>query len=326
MAWYTTPFILAALFCFFLSSSFSASPVKARLSSDNTLSLSFHGGPLLHGPLSLHILWYGSFSPSQQSILTDFLSSFHQPPTPSLSSSPSIPLWWNPISLYSTPPSLSSSSTSPSLLLGLQATITPSLSLGFSLNRTSFPLLLQQSLSSGSLPTSSSSIYLILTSQDVLVENLCTSSCGFHAFMEMKKGKGKQRMPYIWAGNAAQQCPGECAWPFAQPVFGPQVPPLVGPNEDVGMDGMVINIATLLAGTVTNPFNTGFFQGDARVPMEAGSACTGLFGEGAFPGFPGRLLVSKSSGASFNVHGINNRTFLLPALWNPTTSKCVTLP
>ncbi|KAL2893759.1 Protein EXORDIUM [Bienertia sinuspersici] len=70
-----------------------------------------------------------------------------------------------------------------------------------------------------------------------------------------------QKSTYIWVGNSETQCPGQCAWPFHQPMYGPQSPPLVSPNNDEGLDGMVINLASLLAGTVTNPYGNGYFQG-----------------------------------------------------------------
>uniref|UniRef100_A0A7N2RFJ6 Uncharacterized protein n=1 Tax=Quercus lobata TaxID=97700 RepID=A0A7N2RFJ6_QUELO len=64
-------------------------------------------------------------------------------------------------------------------------------------------------------------------------------------------------------------------WPFHQPIYGPQSPPLVAPNNNVGLDGMVINLASLLAGTTTNPFGNGYFQGPKDAPLEAASACPG---------------------------------------------------
>ncbi|XVF64798.1 hypothetical protein PTKIN_Ptkin09bG0195900 [Pterospermum kingtungense] len=77
------------------------------------------------------------------------------------------------------------------------------------------------------------------------------AGCGTHGSGRVKKS----RFAYAWVGNSVNQCPGYCAWPFHQPVYGPQTPPLVAPNGDVGVDGMVINLATVLDGTVTNPFN-----------------------------------------------------------------------
>lgn len=93
----------------------------------------------------------------------------------------------------------------------------------------------------------------------------------------------------------------------------------------MGVDGMVINLATLLAGTATNPFGNGYYQGDAGAPLEAASSCSGVYGKGAYPGYAGDLLVETTTGASFNAHGTNGRKYLLPALFDPSTSKCSTL-
>ncbi|KAL2976809.1 hypothetical protein AAZX31_13G030700 [Glycine max] len=149
------------------------------------------------------------------------------------------------------------------------------------------------------------------------------SRCGTHG--STRNVKNAARTAYIWVGNSETQCPGQCAWPFHQPIYGPQTPPLVAPNGDVGVDGMVINLATLLAGTVTNPFNNGYFQGPPTAPLEAVSACTGVFGSGSYPGYPGRVLVDKATGASYNAHGANGRRYLVPAMWDPQTSTCKTL-
>ncbi|ONK74102.1 uncharacterized protein A4U43_C03F2790 [Asparagus officinalis] len=110
-----------------------------------------------------------------------------------------------------------------------------------------------------------------------------------------------------------------------QPMYGPQSPPLVAPNGDVGVDGVVINLASLLAGTVTNPFGNGFFQGPKEAPLEAASACPGVYGKGAYPGYAGELLVDPATGASYNVNGAHGRKYLVPALFDPSTASCSTL-
>lgn len=169
------------------------------------------------------------------------------------------------------------------------------------------------------------SINVVLTAKDVAVDGFCMSRCGTHGSTRVIQGKKVTRSAYVWVGNSETQCPGQCAWPFHQPIYGPQTPPLVSPNGDVGVDGMIINLATVLAGTVTNPFNNGYFQGPATAPLEAVSACTGIFGSGAYPGDPGRVLVAKTTGASYNANGVNGRKYLLPAMWDPQTSACKTL-
>ncbi|KAA0061168.1 protein EXORDIUM-like 2 [Cucumis melo var. makuwa] len=155
------------------------------------------------------------------------------------------------------------------------------------------------------------------------LDGFCRSRCGTHGSVSV--GRSRARTAYVWVGNSESQCPGYCAWPFHQPIYGPQTPPLIAPNGDVGVDGMIINLATVLAGTVTNPFNDGYYQGPPTAPLEAVSACTGLFGSGAYPGYPGKVLVDKVTGASFNAYGVNGRKFLLPAMWDPKSSACKTL-
>ncbi|KAF5188034.1 Exordium-like protein [Thalictrum thalictroides] len=163
------------------------------------------------------------------------------------------------------------------------------------------------------------SLVLILTDKDVAVEGFCMSNCGFHG------SNPKKNSAFIWVGNSVTQCPGQCAWPFHQPIYGPQTSPLVAPNGDVGLDGMIVNIASLLAGTVTNPYGNGYYQGSADAHLEASSACPGVYGKGAYPGYAGELLVDSGSGASYNANGVNGRKYLLPAVFDPSTSSCSTM-
>lgn len=158
----------------------------------------------------------------------------------------------------------------------------------------------------------------------MLVEGFCMSRCGHHDSAPAGR-HGRSHFAYVWVGNSVTQCPGECAWPFHQPIYGPQTPPLGAPNGDVGVDGMIINLATLLAATVTNPFGDGYFQGPANAPLEAVTACTGIFGTGSYPGYPGQVLVDSTTGASFNAKGLGGRKYLLPAMWDPKTAQCTTL-
>ncbi|XP_058104022.1 protein PHOSPHATE-INDUCED 1-like [Magnolia sinica] len=275
------------------------------------LVLSYHNGPLLTGNLSLSILWYGRFSPAQKSILLDFLTSLNTktPPKPSVSS------WWKTLDSYHSsihPKTPHIYNSALHLHIHNQA-LDPTYSLGKSLTRAQITKLAETGLA-----PSGSAVSVVLTSDDVAVEGFCIGGCARHGSV------GPDGVS-IWVGNPASQCPGECAWPFHQPVYGPQAPPLVAPNGDVGADGMVIGLASALAAAVTNPFRTGFFQGPASAPLEAASACTGAYGSGAYPGYAGELLVDPTTGGSYNAHGVNGRKYLLPAVWDPLTSKCSTL-
>uniref|UniRef100_A0A0D6QX74 Protein EXORDIUM-like 2 n=1 Tax=Araucaria cunninghamii TaxID=56994 RepID=A0A0D6QX74_ARACU len=287
---------------------------------EEPLVLKYHNGPLLTASprVDIHVIWYGKFSPVQRSVVGDFLQSLGGALREG-AAQPSVSAWWNMTEGYKGAAS-NRGIVASKTRLGKQK-LDEAYSLGKLLKRSDIATLVQGAVSSGALPVNPGAVYLVLTSSDVGVERFCMSSCGFHG----KLSKGKRLLPYAWVGNSESQCPGQCAWPFHQPLYGPQTPPLIPPNGDVGVDGMVINIATVLAGTVTNPFNSGYFQGDAAAPLEAVSACPGIYGKGAYPGFPGSLLLDKTTGASYNGHGVNGRKFLVPAMWDPATRSCKTL-
>ncbi|KAF4373726.1 hypothetical protein G4B88_030069 [Cannabis sativa] len=276
----------------------------SALVQEQPLVLKYHNGALLKGNITVNLIWYGDFTPVQRSIIVDFIHSLNsRRATP-----PSVASWWKTTEMYK--------GGSSNLVVGKQV-----FRQGYSLGKvlkTSHLMALAGGNGNG-LRT----INVVLTAKDVAFDGFCMNRCGTHGVKRSLKGKAREA--YIWVGNSETQCPGQCAWPFHQPMYGPQTPPLVAPNGDVGIDGMVINLATLLAGTVTNPFNNGYFQGPATAPLEAVSACTGTFGSGSYPGYPGKVLVDKASGASYNAHGDNGRKFLLPAMWDPKSSTCKTL-
>ncbi|CAL9211487.1 protein PHOSPHATE-INDUCED 1-like [Musa acuminata AAA Group] len=274
--------------------------------------LTYHNGAVLQGDIAISIMWYGAFTPTQKSIISDFLLSL----TPSSQTrlqplTPSVPQWWETIDkVYLAKAGKKTKTTN--IVLAEQVS-DEECSLGKSLKTSQIPELAARA------GPKKGGIALVFTAQDVAVEGFCMSRCGLHG---SDRNTGST---YIWVGNSAEQCPGRCAWPFHQPMYGPQTPPLVAPNGDVGVDGMVINLATLVAGTVTNPFGDGFFQGAREAPLEVATACPGVYGKGAYPGYAGDLLVDATTGASYNANGVRGRKYLVPALFDPSTSTCSTL-
>ncbi|KAI4301450.1 hypothetical protein L6164_034728 [Bauhinia variegata] len=275
----------------------------------------YHGGALLTGPRSIktYLIWYGGFSRENRASITGFFASFN--PSKAQEPQPTVAAWWSRIQSYKDKSGNSVPST-----VRLVKQVGDMYSLGKSLKRSQIASIINNKIANKILPLDSNAIYLVLTSKDVTVERFCMGSCGFHDSMLVAK---KTRLVYGHVGDPSAQCPGLCAWPYAVPAYGPQFPgqPLVPPNG-VDVDGMLINIATILLGAVTNPYKTGYFQGNALAPLEAATACSGIFGAGAYPGYPGQLLVDKTSKASFNVYGTNATKFLLPAIWDPKTSNC----
>ncbi|PIA61251.1 hypothetical protein AQUCO_00300646v1 [Aquilegia coerulea] len=276
--------------------------------------LTYHKGPIMTGPspINLYIIWYGVFSPMHKTTITDFFASFNQNLNPKLD--PTVSKWWKTTQFYKDTKGKSVSGTVK--LLGEVSDA--KCSLGKNLKRANIAFLVKRMIATKTFLADPTAIYFVLTASDVIVEQFCMNSCGFHNTVLVSPS---QRVVYAHVGDPGTQCPGLCAWPYAAPAYGPPGKALVAPNG-VGADGMVMNVATILSGAATNPFNTGYFQGDALAPLEALTACSGVFGEGAYPGYPGKLLVDLKNKASYNVYGVKGRKFLLPAMWDLLSKTC----
>ncbi|RZC64462.1 hypothetical protein C5167_008156 [Papaver somniferum] len=311
----STSFVLCFLLfvCLFHFSSATGRKLNELVQDPPAVPLLYHNGPLLSSQTSVNLIWYGNFKPAQRAIISDFFNSLYT--TPKSTQSPSVSMWWKKIEKYYNLPNSSRKTTSLVLKSGRQI-LDEKYSLGKSLSNKKIVRL-------ASRGEQGNAINVVLTSADVTVDGFCSSRCGTHGSSYSSSKKSK--FAYIWVGNSEIQCPGQCAWPFHQPIYGPQGSPLVAPNNDVGIDGMVINLASLLAGTATNPFGNGYYQGPAGGSLEVASACTGIYGKGAYPGYPGNLLVDPSTRASYNANGAKGRKYLLPALFDHFTSTCSTL-
>ena len=276
--------------------------------------IKYHGGPLLTGSkaIDIYLVWYGGFSRENVASITDFFASFNPLEVP-LPQEPSVVAWWRTIQSYK-----DKTGNSVPTNVRLVKEVGDLYSLGNNIKRAQIATIIKNKIAAKIFPLDSSGVYLVLTAKDVAVERFCMGSCGFHDSILVSK---ERRVVYGHVGDPLVQCPGLCAWPYAIPAYGPRGKALVAPNG-VDSDGMVMNIATLLAGAVTNPYKTGYFQGDALAPLEAVTACSGIFGGGAYPGYPGDLMVDRTSKASFNIYGTNGRKFLLPAIWDLKSLNC----
>lgn len=285
----------------------------AFLVEEQPVILEYHNGPILSASpaIAVYVVWYGTFSETQRSVVRDFFASL----SAGGASHPTVASWWKLTGGYK-----DAAGAPVQGKLQLRAELSNAYSKGKSLANSDLEALVVDSLAT--FPKDPNGIYLVLTAADVLVEGFCMNSCASHFATSPSDATGGLQLPFGWVGNSATQCPGMCAWPYAKAEYGPNTAPLVAPNGDIGMDGIIINLGTILAGAATNPFNNGFFEGDAAAPVEAASACAANYGEGSYPGYPGKLLLDVITGASYNVKGVNDRMYLLPALWNPVTLKC----
>ncbi|OEL36912.1 Protein EXORDIUM [Dichanthelium oligosanthes] len=286
----------------------------------------YHAGAVLDGAVPVSVLYYGAFSPHQKAIVADFLLSLsprgrqphHGFGAPGPAPTPSVARWWETVDRY-----VRKAGRDPPRVLLASQVHDEGCSLGKTLSR------LQVERLAARLGVAPGGVAVVLTAADVAVEGQCRSSCGAHG------ASAPGGAAHVWVGNAAVQCPGRCAWPFHPEegfVYGARHAPgrggrggetLGAPNGDVGVDGMLINLAAMLAGAVTNPYGHGFFQGDPGAPVEVAAACPGVYGRGAYPGYPGAVRLDTVTGAGYNVVGRNGRKYLLPALVDPDNYSCI---
>jgi hypothetical protein len=281
------------------------------------VNMQYHMGPVLTSAIHVYVIWYGAWKDSQKSIIRDFLSSIS---APSNVPGPSVQQWWSTVQTYTDQTGAN-----------ISATITVAgehedghYSHGKVLSRLTVQEVIRSALAEnqGTLPVNTKGgLYMVLTGEDVMMQDYCRAVCGFHYFTF--PAKVGYTLPYAWIGNSGKSCPETCAYPFAIPQFmAAAMAPLKSPNNDVGVDGMVSVIGHELAEISSNPLINAWYAGEnPSAPNEIADLCEGMYGPGAGGGYPGTVAVSKL-GASYNMHGVRGRKFLVQWIWNSDLNSC----
>ncbi|XVE49601.1 hypothetical protein DITRI_Ditri01bG0095100 [Diplodiscus trichospermus] len=288
--------------------------------SSNLVDLRYHMGPVLSSsPINIYLIWYGRWSVSQKLLIKDFITSLSPSATPSSSPSPSVSEWWKTVSLYT---DQTGANVSRNVVIAKEHADTR-YSHSSHLTRLSVQQVIATAVKTAPFPVDHrNGIYLILTSDDVTVQDFCRAVCGFHYFTF--PSMVGYTLPYAWIGNSGKQCPEVCAYPFAVPGYmgggGPGA--LASPNGDVGLDGMISVIAHELAELSTNPLVNAWYAGeDPTAPTEIGDLCEGLYGTGGGGGYIGQVMRDRK-GRTYNMNGKKGRKFLVQWVWSPLLKAC----
>ncbi|XVF67133.1 hypothetical protein PTKIN_Ptkin10aG0096500 [Pterospermum kingtungense] len=288
--------------------------------SSNLVDLRYHMGPVLSSsPINIYLVWYGRWSRPQKLLIKDFITSISPSSTPASSPSPSVSEWWKTVSLYT---DQTGANVSRTVVIAKEHS-DKRYSHGSHLTRLSVQQVIATAVKAAPFPVDHrNGIYLILTSDDVTVQDFCRAVCGFHYFTF--PSMVGHTLPYAWIGNSGKQCPEVCAYPFAVPGYmgggGPGA--LAPPNGDVGLDGMISVIAHELAELSTNPLVNAWYAGeDPTAPTEIGDLCEGLYGTGGGGGYIGQVMRDRK-GRTYNLNGKKGRKFLLQWVWSPALKAC----
>ncbi|KAK4745035.1 hypothetical protein SAY87_011347 [Trapa incisa] len=251
--------------------------------SSDLVHLRYHMGPVLSSSLiNIYLIWYGRWPAAHQLLIKDFLLSISpahnhraSPPSPSVSE------WWRTVSLYT---DQTGANVSRSIVIAGEHHGTAH-SQGSHLTDLTVHDVIASAVRSAPFPVDhKNGIYLILTYEDVTVQDFCRAVCGFHYFTF--PSKVGYTLPYAWVGNSGKQCPEVCTYPFAIPSYmgngGSRSKPLAPPNGAAGVDGMISVIGHELAEVATNPLVNAWYAGDdPTAPTEIGDLCEGLYGTAA---------------------------------------------
>lgn len=285
--------------------------------SSDLVKLKYHMGPVLSSPINIYLIWYGKWAQPHKLIIKDFLNSISSPAASS--ASPSVADWWSTVSLYTdqTGANISRAVSIAGEYSDLRY------SHGKHLTRLTVQEIIATAVRSKPFPVDHrKGIYLVLTADDVTMEEFCRAVCGFHYFTF--PSKVGYTLPYAWVGNSGKQCPEVCAYPFAVPGYmgGGGPGKLSPPNGDVGVDGMVSVIGHELAELSSNPLVNAWYAGeDPTAPTEIGDLCEGLYGTGGGGGYIGQVM-KDGDGRTFNLNGLRNRRFLVQWVWSPVLNAC----
>ncbi|XP_057965974.1 protein EXORDIUM-like 5 [Malania oleifera] len=295
----------------------SISSSKKFEGSSDLVHLRYHMGPVLSSTIKIYLIWYGNWSSHDQLLIKDFLLSISS--SRRAAPSPSVAEWWRTASLYT---DQTGANVSRSVLIAGEYS-DRRYSHGTQLTRLSIQQVIASAVRSAGFPVEHrNGIYLVLTSDNVAVQDFCRAVCGFHYFTF--PAMVGYTLPYAWVGNSGKQCPEVCAYPFAIPGYmgGRGVGALAPPNGNVGVDGMISVIGHELAELATNPLINAWYAGeDPTAPTEIGDLCEGLYGTGGGGGYIGQVM-RDGKGRTFNVRGQRQRKFLVQWIWNPVLQAC----
>jgi hypothetical protein len=228
---------------------------SSALFSFDPIGISYNvGAPVLTGPLSVYVIYYGAFTATQKSVVENFVSG--------VGSS----AWWNIQNKYY----YQQSTFTPKVYVGdsvvLKGTVTDKYSLGKSLSASAAPTLIQANIDANRIPEDTNAVYIVLIAGDVQHSMpgptvFCKDYCGNHNSATLRSGK---TIVYAFSGMPTA-CVNTCV---------PALNRAVSPNNDIPLSGMVSAMAHELVEAVSNPQPNNFGAWvDSATGYENGDKC-----------------------------------------------------
>ena len=186
-----------------------------------TTNITAHGGPVITTTNNIHIIWYGNWNSTPQSILVDLSQSIGGSPYFNINKT-----YYNPSNVHVTGAVSYAGATTDILSQGVAS---------YSMTDTDILDIVKLAIGNGT--PDANGIYMVLTAADVHKSGFGTSYCGWHTHATINGIDTK----YAFVGDPSTQYPTSCG---AQAT---------GPNGNSGADAMASVFAHELEEETTDP-------------------------------------------------------------------------
>jgi hypothetical protein len=209
-----------------------------------TSSISYHGGPIMHGQIVIYYIWYGNWSGnSATTILSDLATMVGGSPY---------------FKINTTYYDASNAWITTNVRFGGSYTVL-GYPRGTALSDSDIQGIVTDAINGGKLPGDPGGVYFVLTSADVTAKSgFCNQYCGWHTHATINA----QDIKYAFVGNP-DRCPSSCEEQTK------------GPNGNAGADGMASIIAHELEESATDPDLNAWYD---RHGAENADKCAWTFG------------------------------------------------
>jgi hypothetical protein len=244
-----------------------------------TPTILYHSGPVMVSATNLYIVYYGSFTATQHSILDTFLQNLGGSPAYNVNTE-----YFNAQNQFIQNVLNYSPATD---------SYNDAYSLGTNLSGSFVTTILHNAVAGGHLPTDTNGIYMLTISPDVKLPK--SVWCAYHSHTSSLIVSGVD-IKYALAADPPPSILTSCSGNLA--TFGDTT----SPNGDIGMDEVVDSLIHELSETVTDPdLSAWYTKGGAEV----GDLCNFIYG----PTF----LAPNGSHAN---HVFGNRNYLAQEIWS----------
>lgn len=225
-----------------------------KFSSTKGTAMIYHGGPVMVGPTSLYVVYYGSFTAAQHNILDTFLANLGGSPAFNVNTE-----------YYDTVGGTNTYIQNALSYAPSTNSYNDNYSMGKNLSGSFVTTLLHNAVSGGHLPSNPNGMYILTVSPDVKLPNNVWCAYHDHSSAIIVGSDVKYAIAADPGGSVLSKCSGNIA----------TYHDTTSPNGDIGMDSVVDSLIHEISETVTDPDINAWYTSNGE---EVGDVCNFVYG------------------------------------------------